>query len=187
MISDNTTRLTFAAQVRLTGEGLVLREWTDADLPVMAELFDDRDIAYWTPLASPFDAAAARAYLARARQARADGMSLRLAITADGALPLGEVLLFRKNPDDPAVSLGYTVGSAHRGQRLGSRALRLLTDYAHHDLGLPRVTLGIATENAASISVARSAGYHPTDEPPLDVVTKGRPRAIRTWAHDCRD
>ncbi|MFF8024888.1 GNAT family N-acetyltransferase [Streptomyces sp. NPDC007896] len=184
MTSDNTARLTFPPQVRLTGEGLVLREWTDDDLPTMAELFDDPDIAYWTPLASPFDAAAARAYLARARQERADGLRLRLAITAAGSPPLGEVLLIRKSTDDPAVSLGYTVGAAHRGQRLASRALRVMTDYAHFTVGLPRVTLGIEAENGASIAVARAAGFHLTDAPPLTVVNKGRPLAMEAWAHD---
>ncbi|MBC9730334.1 GNAT family N-acetyltransferase [Streptomyces sp. TRM68367] len=184
MTSDNATRLTFPPQVRLEGEGLVLREWADADLPAMAELFDDPDIAYWTPLASPFDTAAAHAYLGRARQERADGLRLRLAITADGGLPLGEVLLIRKSANDPAVSLGYTVGAAHRGQRLGARALKVITDYAHHALGLPRVTLGIEAENGASIAVARAVRFHLTDEPPLNAVIKGRPLALQTWAHD---
>ncbi|WP_371781906.1 GNAT family N-acetyltransferase [Streptosporangium subroseum] len=60
------------ADIRLTGLGLVLREWTDDDLPVMVELFDDARVNRWTPLRSPFDKEAARTYLAQARQRRAD-------------------------------------------------------------------------------------------------------------------
>ncbi|MFE2427498.1 GNAT family N-acetyltransferase [Streptomyces sp. NPDC059373] len=172
------------AALRLTGEGLVLREWTDDDPPAMAVLFDDPAIAYWTPLASPFDEAAARAYLATARQARADGLRVQLAITTDGGPPLGEILLIRKAADDPAASLGYSVGAAHRGRRLAARALIVMTHYAHHTAGLPRVTLSIEGGNAASVAVAVAGGYHLTDEPLLDVVNKGRSLALQTWAHD---
>jgi len=38
------------APVVIRGDGLVLREWTDGDLPRMAELFDDAAVARWTPL-----------------------------------------------------------------------------------------------------------------------------------------
>ncbi|GAA3128837.1 hypothetical protein GCM10017687_49970 [Streptomyces echinatus] len=51
----------FPERIELSGEGLVLRDWTEADLAAMPELFDHPDIAYWTPIVSPFDAAAARA------------------------------------------------------------------------------------------------------------------------------
>ncbi|MFJ9380464.1 GNAT family N-acetyltransferase [Streptomyces sp. NPDC101455] len=171
-------------QLRLTGEDLVLREWTENDLPAMTELFDDPEIAHWTPLASPFDETAARAYLAAARQTRAEGLRIQLAITADGQLPLGEILVIRQNANDPTASLGYSVGAAHRGRRLGARALIVMTEHAHHALDLPRLTLDIETANAASAAVARAAGYHLTDEPPIAAINKGRSLALRTWAHN---
>ncbi|MEV6510460.1 GNAT family N-acetyltransferase [Streptomyces sp. NPDC051642] len=110
------------AQLRLTGEDLVLREWTENDFPAMTELFDDPEIAHWTPPAFPFDETAAGAYLAAARQARAEGLRIQLAITADGQLPLGEVLVIRHNANDRTARLGYSVGAAHRGRRVGARA-----------------------------------------------------------------
>ena len=73
------------------GDGVVLREWSDDDVPAMAALFDDPDIDQWTPIESPFDAEAAARYLARARARRREGRALQLAITADGEAPLGEV------------------------------------------------------------------------------------------------
>ncbi|MFJ8672047.1 GNAT family N-acetyltransferase [Streptomyces sp. NPDC093589] len=42
-----------AEPVRLEGQGLVLREWGESDLPDLAELYDDPEISRWTPVASP--------------------------------------------------------------------------------------------------------------------------------------
>lgn len=49
----SSTTPSFPEQIELTGEGLVLRDWTEADLAAMPELFDHPDIAYWTPIVSP--------------------------------------------------------------------------------------------------------------------------------------
>ena len=80
--------------VLITGDGLTLREWTPADIGVMVELFDEQSIDDWTPLESPFDAAAAGRYLDGAVRMRREGLGIQLAITTDGITPLGEVLLF---------------------------------------------------------------------------------------------
>jgi RimJ/RimL family protein N-acetyltransferase len=80
-------------------------------------------------------------------------------------------------------SLGYAIGPAHRGQRLGARALTLLTTYAHETVGLARVILEIEPDNAASSAVARAAGYRLTDLPPTPIVDKGRELTLLTWEH----
>lgn len=59
-------RVCLPEEVRLRGHGVVLREWKDGDLGAMVKLFDDPEVAYWTPLVSPFGPQAARAYLERA-------------------------------------------------------------------------------------------------------------------------
>ncbi|MDN3296997.1 GNAT family N-acetyltransferase [Streptomyces ficellus] len=167
------------APVTLTDGDLVLREWTDADLPAMVELFDEPAVAYRTPLASPFDEAAAAAYLAMIRRTRADGSRLHLAITRNGGAPLGEVLLSTGQG-----AIGYAVGAAHRGQGLASRATRLLTAHAHRVLGLPRVVLQIEPDNTASTAVARAAGFRLTDEAPETARSNGRTHTLLTWAHE---
>lgn len=161
--------------VRVVGDGLVLRDWEPGDAPAMVELFDDPEVAYWTPLKSPFNLAVVTEYVENARTAES---RLQLAITTDGVAPLGEVMLNLKTG-----SLGYAIGPAHRGQRLGARALKLLTTYAHETVGLPRVILEIEPGNAASSAVARAAGYRLTDLPPESVVDKGRELTLLTWEH----
>jgi RimJ/RimL family protein N-acetyltransferase len=174
----------FPAAVRLAGHGLVLREWDDDDLAVLAELFDDPEIAYRTPVVSPFDLAAARDYLCKARWSRAEDLRLQLAITTDGRLPRGEVLLIRSAAGGPLASIGYSVGAAHRGRHLAARAVRVMTGYAHGAAGLPRVLLEIEPDNAPSIAVAQEAGYHPTGLPPAVAEQKGRRLTLLTWAHE---
>ncbi|WP_242908593.1 GNAT family N-acetyltransferase [Actinomadura terrae] len=165
--------------VSLSGHGLVLREWRDDDLDALRELFDDPEVAHWTPLASPFDRVAATRYLARVRDNQARGERLHLAITTDGVEPRGEVMLNRVTG-----TIGYAVGAAYRGQRLAVRALRLLTEHAHEAYRMPRVYLEIEQSNAASAAVARSAGYTLTDAAPVLVEDKGREHTLLTWVHE---
>ncbi|MER7176484.1 GNAT family N-acetyltransferase [Streptomyces mesophilus] len=167
--------------VRLSGRGLVLREWADADLPAMVRLFDEPEIARRSPLASPFDPDAAAAYLEMIRRTRATGERLHLAITTDGDTPLGEVLLNRSRG-----SMGYAVGAAHRGHRLALRAVQLMTEYAHRDLGLARVVLQIEPDNVASTAIAEAAGFRPAADEPEEVEGKGRRYTLLTWDHRAR-
>ncbi|MFF0794453.1 GNAT family N-acetyltransferase [Streptomyces spiralis] len=174
----SSTTSSFPERIELLGEGLVLRDWTEADLAAMPELFDHPDIAYWTPIVSPFDEAAARARLDRARQLRAEGTAILLAITVDGGAPLGEVML-RRAPE--GTELGYAVGPARRGQGLAARAVRVMAAYAFEQLGVEQVILELEAENAASVAVATKAGFALLDVPLIKGEEKGRPYALQTW------
>ncbi|WP_448321386.1 GNAT family N-acetyltransferase [Streptomyces sp. CO7] len=171
----------FPERMELTGEGLVLRDWTEDDLAAMPALFDHPDIAYWTPIVSPFDEAAGRARLVRTRELRAEGTSILLAITLDGGAPLGEVML-RRAPE--GVEIGYAVGPAHRGQGLAARAVRVMAAYAFEELGAEQVILELEAENAASVGVATRAGFRLLDVPLIEGEEKGRPYVLQTWGLD---
>ncbi|MFE5144505.1 GNAT family N-acetyltransferase [Streptomyces fagopyri] len=164
--------------LRLLSDGLLLREWTRDDLAVMQELFDDPDVAYRTPLESPFGQAAAVRYLRNAQQARQDDERIHLAITTDGCQSLGEVLLNRTTG-----SIGYVVGAGHRGQGLAARSLRMMTDFAHTTVCLPKVILEIEPDNHPSIAVARSADFRPSNAPHETVTDKGRTYDLVAWEH----
>jgi RimJ/RimL family protein N-acetyltransferase len=147
----------------------------------MVRLFDDPDVVRWTPLPSPFDLAAAQAYLVRIRRAREAGAAIHLAITTDGQAALGEVLLFRVGDERRDVELAYAVGAEFRRQRLAVRAVQLMTDYACEHLAPARVVLRIAAANEASQAVARSAGFRLTGDQPVVRVRKGRMMTLFTW------
>ncbi|MCT9075841.1 GNAT family N-acetyltransferase [Streptomyces fulvoviolaceus] len=179
---DTNRSFTLSSPLRLEGHGLRLREWSDEDLADLVTLYDDPEIARWTPVASPFDLDAARAYLTGAREGQAQGRKVQLAITTDGIRPLGEILLFRSQSDERDAELAYGVGAAHRGRGLAARAVRLASGYAARELRPRRVVLCIDAENAASEAVARSCGFALTDDAPVRRVSRGHPIALRTWS-----
>ncbi|MFD7622183.1 GNAT family N-acetyltransferase [Streptomyces sp. NPDC059802] len=180
---ENRPRTLPVAPVRLAGRRIVLREWDEADIPALIEMYDDPEISRWTSVPSPFDADAARAYLGRAREARAVGRRIQLAITADGGQPQGEVLLFQDELDQRDIELAYGVGPRYRSRGLASEAVAVTTEYAVHRLDARRVLLRIEAGNAPSAAVARSAGFRPTADEPVQREAKGRRVLLETWCH----
>lgn len=167
-------------QVVIAGNGLILREWTPADIGVMVELFDEESIDVWTPLESPFDGDAASRYLDRAHRMRDKGLGIQLAITTDGVAPLGEVLLFEAG--EPATAeLAYAVGLAYRGQALASRAVKLVLDFAASSCGMTAYVLKISPANPASQRVAQAAGFHLIDAPLEPRHRKNRRLEMAVW------
>ncbi|MGW0503749.1 GNAT family N-acetyltransferase [Micromonospora sp. NPDC003241] len=156
-------------QIRLDSDGLVLRPWAERDLPQLVVIFDHPEMAHRLPVATPFDRAAAEAYLARTR---ASPERLYLAVTGADDLARGEVML-----NLVTGGIGYAVGPPYRGERLAARALRLVTAYADSLPGLPTTYLEIEADNAASTATARAVGYRPTGGEPV-VVDEGRRRLV---------
>ena len=166
-------------EIRIVGRGVVLREWTASDLPAMVGIFNDPEVAYRTPVASPFDPEAADGYLRRIQRTHAEGTRIHLAITVDGGTPCGEVLLNLVRG-----TIGYTVGAAFRGQGLARRAADLMTSYAHRVMGMAQVRAEIESDNHASIAVAEGIGYRLTGNEPEKVEDGRRSYSLRTWIHE---
>ncbi|MEV6299137.1 GNAT family N-acetyltransferase [Actinoplanes sp. NPDC051861] len=169
--------------LRLTGTGIVLREWQPEDLTDLIALLDEPEIARWTPMPSPFDEESGKAYLKRAHQGRTSGSRIQLAITTDGGRPLGEVLLFSVNHDLREAELGYLVGHPHRRRGLASAALSTLSGYACGTLRLRRLLLRIDPANVPSTLVARRCGYWLTGEPPIVQEGPYGPTRLETWEY----
>jgi RimJ/RimL family protein N-acetyltransferase len=167
-------------EIVLAGDGLVLREWTDADVAAMSALFDEQSVDDWTPLESPFDESAARRYLDRALRLRQRGLGLQLAITTDGLTPLGEVLLFDGSQPGEA-ELAYAVGVQFRGRRLAARAMALLMDFARQQCEITSFRLTISPANGPSQHTARQAGFRLTGDPLEIRERKGRRLEMATW------
>ncbi|GAA3078434.1 GNAT family N-acetyltransferase [Streptosporangium carneum] len=184
MTALDGTKGRFPLHIQLSGLGIHLREWTDEDLPVMSALFDEPQVARWTPLRSPFDFDAAQEYLSQSREARAADRGVQLAITRDGGEAQGEVLLFRTASESGVAQLAYAIGARHRRERLAARAVELMADYARTSLGMRGLILRIDPENAASVAVARATGFHLADDEPVTFKRKGHDITLYWWHRD---
>ncbi|MEV1170944.1 GNAT family N-acetyltransferase [Nonomuraea sp. NPDC049784] len=162
------------------GLGLWLREWTEEDLPVMVELFDNPEMDRWTPLRSPFDMAAATAYLAKAHQTKAESRGIHLAITVEDDQPRGEVLL-RPTGNPGEGEIAYGIGPQYRRQGLAKRAVELMTRHGFQDWGMTRILLRIEPANEGSQAVAASAGFQLTGDAPVVRERKEGPFTLLTW------
>ena len=113
---------------------------------------------------------------------RLDGSLLHLVI-ADRATDayLGETMLALS--EHSVGEVGCCLVPAARGRGIATEALRLLTDWAFATLGLGRVQVFVAPENAAALGLAERAGfrregvlrsYWEVDGARLDVVVLAR-------------
>lgn len=116
-----------------------------------------------------------------ARQARADGRGIHLAITTDGHLARGEILLYRAGDHGQDAELSYAVGARYRRQKLAIRAVTLMTGYARGTLQANRVILRINPENHASIALARVAGFSLASDEPIIREHGGHQERLLTW------
>jgi hypothetical protein len=111
-------------------------------------------------------------YLRNAHQALQEDKRIHLAITLDGRQALGEILV-----NLVSGSIGYTIGADHRGQRLATRALLAVTEYA---CGRPPAPRRMAPR-ATIYECAEAA----TDAP-RDPDTSTTPHQTRHGAQDQR-
>ena len=142
--------------MELRGDGLVLRPFTQDDVPAIAAACRDEEIARFIPMMpSPYSEDDARRYVettsgwdASARRAFAivDEVSAELFGSID--VRLGEV-----------GSVGYWVAPEARGKNVATRALTLVARWALQQQGVERLELTTDPDNAASQRVAEKAGF----------------------------
>lgn len=153
----------------LTDGVVALRAWSMDDLAAFARMHDDPDVARFTPLASPYTAAHARAWLEAEPGRRSEGAELGLAVVAGAGAPVGSVGL-RPDPEDrEIVEVGYVVAAPARGRGLATRAVRLAVAWAIERWQPARMQLTTTIDNAASHRVAERAGFR-------------REGVLRAWA-----
>ena len=141
------------------GDGAIaLRGWRDRDLPALAAMASDPEIARWTRLPSPYGERDALEWITAQGPLMRRGEALPLAIVeaGDGAL-LGSIAL-RRRPDARG-DIGYLVAAHARGRGVATRALRLLSGWSLDTLGLERLEVLVQPRNGASLAVAARAGY----------------------------
>lgn len=132
---------------------IVLRAFTEADVPAIVEACRDPEIPRWTRVPDDYTEEHARDFIAQTSESAGS-----FAITDRGT---GEFLgaIGARALDMRVVDIGYWVAPWARGHGVATRALRLVARFAVHELGAGRVQLTTEPGNIASQRVAEKAGF----------------------------
>ena len=148
----------------LTDGAVLLRRWSDADLPSLAAAAQDPRIPAGTTVPAVPSDEAGRAFVRRqwSRASVGEGVSLaivdRRAAGADAGPAVGACVLMLR-PQAGVAGIGYWLVPAARGLVLASAAVRLLSSWALADAGLARVEALVEPGNAPSLRVLAAVGF----------------------------
>jgi RimJ/RimL family protein N-acetyltransferase len=149
---------------RLTDGEIVLRPATEADVPAMVAACQDPEIPRWTRVPSPYLREDAVRFLALAAAEARAGEGVALAVCdADDRL-IGTIGLMEVDRGRGYGEIGYWIAAAARGRGAAARAVALVRDWAHAELGLSEIEILAHRDNRASQLVAERAGFADTGE-----------------------
>jgi [ribosomal protein S5]-alanine N-acetyltransferase len=146
-----------SAQPVITGDALLLRAWTDSDVPVLLKAYSDAEIQRWHAQSLTADEAAAWIAVRAERWRQERGADW--AVERDGVV-VGRVGLRTMDLDEGIGEVAYWVMAGCRGSGIAVRALEALTGWALDSARLHRLELRHATGNTASCRVAAKVDYH---------------------------
>ncbi|MEU9593608.1 GNAT family N-acetyltransferase [Streptomyces sp. NPDC048219] len=146
--------------ISISTERLVLRPLDEDDVPALAAMMNDEQVAAWTHVPQPFTEQGARSWITEYAPAeRAAGRGLDLAVTEFLTQRLvGIVQLTKTNWHVRSTELSYIVAPWARGEGYASEAALATAQWLFGDQKLERIELRTAADNTASQQVAQKIG-----------------------------
>ncbi|HEY7004611.1 MAG TPA: GNAT family protein [Gaiellaceae bacterium] len=154
----------------LADDAIVLRPFTDEDVPAIVAACQDPEIPRWTSVPSPYTEADAVAWLESSEEE-----TFAVADSESGEL-LGSIGI--RFYDSGMGEVGYWVKREARGRGVATRALALISRWALVDRGLGRFQLRADVENEASQRVAEKAGFRREGILRAGIALKGEMRDV---------
>jgi RimJ/RimL family protein N-acetyltransferase len=148
----------FGSQPTLTGQGVRLRPFREADLEALWAMLNGEEGNRLTGTHTDFTPEAVESWY-RSRGQHEDRLDLAIARLTDDEC-VGEVVL--NDLDAANASCGFRIaltGPHVYGRGYGSEATRLILAHAFEDVGLHRVELEVYAFNERAIHVYRQAGF----------------------------
>ncbi len=140
--------------MELRDNELVLRPWTETDVPALVVACNDAEITRWIPvIPSPYTEADARAFI---RGEVSTGPEHSFAMTSHSAVVGSIGMSVNTNRTG---RIGYWCARDSRGRGLTPRALRLICRLGFEELDLGRLELITEPENHLSQRVAEKIGF----------------------------
>lgn len=156
----------FSDKPTLTGERVVLRPFTPADVDRMGPILADPEVLRLTGTATSTAEAEGRSpeldertrawYESRADQP--DRLDLAV-VDRDRDACVGEVVLNELDEANDACSFRVLLGPDGRDRGFGSESIRLLLDHAFASTPLHRIELGVYAFNPRAVHVYERAGF----------------------------
>lgn len=146
--------------ISINTERLVLRPLDEDDVPALAEMMSDEQVAAWTDVPQPVTEEAARRWVTdRAPGERTSGRGVDLAVTEFLTQRLvGVVQLTRTDWHIRATELSYIVAPWARGEGYASEAALATAQWLFDDQKFERVELRTPADNTAAQQVAQKIG-----------------------------
>lgn len=146
--------------ISINTERLVLRPLDEDDVPALAAMMNDEQVAAWTHVPQPFTEKDADAWIGdHAPAERTAGRGLDLAVTEFLTQRLvGVVRLTRTDWHVRSTELSYIVAPWARGEGYASEAALATAQWLFGDQKFERVELRTAADNTASQQVAQKIG-----------------------------
>ncbi|RSN48541.1 GNAT family N-acetyltransferase [Streptomyces sp. WAC 04229] len=146
--------------ISISTERLVLRPLDEDDVPALAAMMNDEQVAAWTHVPQPFTEDGARTWIGdHAPAERTAGRGLDLAVTEFLTQRLvGVVQLTKTNWHVRSTELSYIVAPWARGEGYASEAALATAHWLFGDQKFERVELRTAADNTASQQVAQKIG-----------------------------
>lgn len=151
------TPLTFAVKPVLTGERVLLRPMTAADVPDVVHALADEEARRLTGTHRGFTADEVRAAL-RTWSEQPDRVDLAIIERATGAYA-GEVVLNGLDADNQSCGFRIALPSAYTNRGLGTEATRLILGHAFDTVGVHRVELEVFAFNPRARRVYEKVGF----------------------------
>jgi RimJ/RimL family protein N-acetyltransferase len=149
---------------RLSDGEIGVRPIAPADVPDIVAACSDPEVPRWTRVPSPYTREDAERFLAIAATEAAAGKGVALAVTDAGDRLIGTVALMEIDRERGSAEIGYWTAASARGRGAATRAVALLRDWAHAELGLTTIEILPHRDNRPSQRVAERAGFTDSGE-----------------------
>ncbi|MFI5975923.1 GNAT family N-acetyltransferase [Streptomyces sp. NPDC051452] len=146
--------------ISISTERLVLRPLDEDDVPALAEMMNDEQIAAWTDVPQPFTEDSARHLVsAYAPAERTAGHGLDLAVTEFLTHRLvGVIRLAKTDWTVRSTELSYIIAPWARGEGYASEAALATAQWLFGEQRFERIEIRTAADNTASQQVAQKIG-----------------------------
>ena len=140
---------------------LRLRKIEPADIPYLYQWENDARMWADSDTHNPLSQADLREYVASSTGDIYRDGQLRLMIDEDGST-MGCIDLFDFDPRNRKAAIGMYIAPHARGRGIGTKAVKLIEEYAFGFLKLRMLYAIIATKNTACSTIYKKEGYEPS-------------------------